>query len=624
MKSITGKMTRTPNKTLTRRQNESLQILMKALTDFVLEDKHEDGDISDHGDQEASPRKTPERGFDESILRHHLRATNSKEPRLHERLTNKCKTLVDETERLEYSLRTVGSGGSGMYGAWLLRRSLYDLMFILENVDLNDPYHASDFAERYALGWSIDNLSIVLSDLARAFSELETFFKLDFMSEFHSVNLSDGLQALIILLSGQYRTLHTHRDRTYISPEEGQHIRMDLDRFFVKLDTHLEICTSGLFDFRRNGTPLVRSLQGGQSDRYLSITTIATFFSAVTSATLQISFQEGSANPTLTIAVNTFFFSSLIFSTAAAVHSLLAMTWQRSFIRLPKNQWASSWLSKTPLMSLIISGAFFAIGLCLFVFSSQQSLVASVFTVTFAGFHALGIIAMSIWFVYEQWEFRRHAGVIGQKLTQNSATMSLLAWIHKLWQLYIVAPVMRPRGHPGLWGCKHGAPKSERVIDDLEIKSNSSDSEPDFKIEIKSPSSPGSVVLPASSDIADLAMDDSSSNWSVKINEPVDNRNTHEIEDTMLDKGIVDEPIAFGDFSYNSRATEGRVHLLSGTDGVLDRNVAIPTPESADHLTVRRETWEQNLHQDSISHPEMHNRANPTRRRVYPPFDPPA
>ncbi|KAH8109953.1 hypothetical protein DFH11DRAFT_1624073 [Phellopilus nigrolimitatus] len=195
-------MTRTPDKTLTRRQSESLQVLMKALTDFVLEDKHEDEDISDYDDQEVSPRKTPERGIDEGILQHHMKAVDPKGSRIQERLVNHCKTLINETVRLEYSLRTIGSGGSGMYGAWKLRQSLRGLLLVLENVDLDDLLRtgSSDLSERYALGLYIDRLPAVLHELSRAFFELETFL-LDFISEFHSVNLNHALRTLMRILS---------------------------------------------------------------------------------------------------------------------------------------------------------------------------------------------------------------------------------------------------------------------------------------------------------------------------------------------------------------------------------------------------------------------------------------
>ena len=77
---------------------------------------------------------------------------------------------------------------------------------------------------------------------------------------------------------------------------------------------------------------MIKAAQESQTARYLTLTTIATFFSAVTSATLQISFQESSDDNALTVATNTFFFTSLIFSTTAAVQSLLVMAWQRSFV----------------------------------------------------------------------------------------------------------------------------------------------------------------------------------------------------------------------------------------------------------------------------------------------------
>ena len=60
--------------------------------------------------------------------------------------------------------------------------------------------------------------------------------------------------------------------------------------------------------------------------RYLSITTIATFFS--TSTTLQFSYTEGST--TLGATVNLLWFTSLIFSVSSGVSSLLGMTWRKS------------------------------------------------------------------------------------------------------------------------------------------------------------------------------------------------------------------------------------------------------------------------------------------------------
>ncbi len=77
---------------------------------------------------------------------------------------------------------------------------------------------------------------------------------------------------------------------------------------------------------------MIRTAQQNQTDRYLNHTTISIFLSAVTASTLQIEGQGFSSKAALSVAVNSFLFSSLIFSTASAVQSMLAMAWLRSFV----------------------------------------------------------------------------------------------------------------------------------------------------------------------------------------------------------------------------------------------------------------------------------------------------
>jgi hypothetical protein len=58
------------------------------------------------------------------------------------------------------------------------------------------------------------------------------------------------------------------------------------------------------------------------------LSTVATFFSAVTATTLQFSYDlERTA---LSDAVNCFWFASMVFSIAAAVNSLLGVTWKQA------------------------------------------------------------------------------------------------------------------------------------------------------------------------------------------------------------------------------------------------------------------------------------------------------
>ena len=78
----------------------------------------------------------------------------------------------------------------------------------------------------------------------------------------------------------------------------------------------------------RTGVPTIRFAQKHGANNLLNLSTVATFFSAVTATTLQFSF-ETTGNP-LADAVNGFWFTSMVFSIAAAVNSLLGLTWKQA------------------------------------------------------------------------------------------------------------------------------------------------------------------------------------------------------------------------------------------------------------------------------------------------------
>ena len=72
----------------------------------------------------------------------------------------------------------------------------------------------------------------------------------------------------------------------------------------------------------------MRQAQDLSSQRYLNLMTVSTFLSSVTASTLQITADDSES--VLSIIVNTMWFTSLVFSTASAVYSLLIMTWRQS------------------------------------------------------------------------------------------------------------------------------------------------------------------------------------------------------------------------------------------------------------------------------------------------------
>lgn len=128
-----------------------------------------------------------------------------------------------------------------------------------------------------------------------------------------------------------------------------------------------------LNSFADTGIQAIRSVQNQAASNFLTLSTLGTFFSAVTATTLQNSF--GDANTTLQVTVNSFWFCSLVFSIASVLNSLLSYMWEHALYRSSGHHapwWVTNWIKRSPLAFLIISAATFSVGLCLFAYSSNQ------------------------------------------------------------------------------------------------------------------------------------------------------------------------------------------------------------------------------------------------------------
>lgn len=86
--------------------------------------------------------------------------------------------------------------------------------------------------------------------------------------------------------------------------------------------------SNGLTSIPLLGVPTIRFAQKHASQNLLNLSTVATFFSAVTATTMQFSFTD--THHPLADAVNGFWFTSLVFSIGAAVNSLLGLTWKQA------------------------------------------------------------------------------------------------------------------------------------------------------------------------------------------------------------------------------------------------------------------------------------------------------
>ncbi|KAF8496482.1 WD40 repeat-like protein [Russula emetica] len=188
-------------------------------------------------------------------------------------------------------------------------------------------------------------------------------------------------------------------------------VRRYLHELMADVGEHLHSLSTALSMFIEVGIPTIRFAQQHGASNFLNLSTIATFFSAVTATTLQYSYQNvgtGAAD-----AVNGFWFTSMVFSIAAAVNSLLGLTWKQSVYRSPGHHvpwWVLIWLKRSPLVFLVLSVSCFSIGLVFFSYSSRQNPVVSTITTVFTAFSSFGLIAVSTWFIFERWVFIRHRG----------------------------------------------------------------------------------------------------------------------------------------------------------------------------------------------------------------------
>lgn len=176
---------------------------------------------------------------------------------------------------------------------------------------------------------------------------------------------------------------------------------------------HLESVTRALDVLVRVRVPTVRSMQHRRTAHFANMTTIATFFSAVTATTLQFSFENH--DTPLESLVNGFWFTSLVFSVASAVNSLASLTWIPAMYRSPESRvpWLLRvWIKRTPLIFLSAAIAAFSVGFVLFTYSSKQVVALRITVVVCTACSMCGIAAVGIWFLLERLVFLWHGGLV--------------------------------------------------------------------------------------------------------------------------------------------------------------------------------------------------------------------
>ncbi|KAL5532156.1 hypothetical protein ACEPAF_5720 [Sanghuangporus sanghuang] len=338
-----------------------------------------------------------------------------------------CMELKSELIRLDFALRSIGSGGPLIKATHDVKRALMKLRD-LYGMNTSALYPEDENVKMYNSGSSFAYLKkfpAAVNDFGDALD--------GFAHALHAFNNIYHDESLILRpKQKKFPWIELviprpqHAPNTF-SPRFANGYGEDMEHAFGKADK----------EFMQTGIPAIQKAQNNMSSRYLNMTTIAFFLSGTTASMLQVT--EDSSSSTLSVAVNSCLFSSLVFSVSSAVNSLLVGGWRTSIVRDPDSAlpvWLRVWLNAGPMISLLVSGVFFAIGICLFVFTPGQHTWTSVITVGFTALHASGLMFLFGIFIQERWNFRRDAGPIGRTLTGQSLLLSGMEWMNSYFATY--------------------------------------------------------------------------------------------------------------------------------------------------------------------------------------------
>ncbi|KAG1878473.1 hypothetical protein C8R48DRAFT_768034 [Suillus tomentosus] len=179
-----------------------------------------------------------------------------------------------------------------------------------------------------------------------------------------------------------------------------------------EIGEHIDIITVNLSMFIEIGVPTIRFAQQHAASNLLNLSTVATFFSVVTTSTLQLSYQL--TDGVLETFVNAFWFSSLVFSIAAAVNSLAI----KYFL------WVLIWIKRSPLVFLMMYGIYSTPDIRDITYT--QGFVTSTITTIFTAITSFGLAVVSAWFVSERRVFVRYHGPIWLDDAINEAIYRVL------------------------------------------------------------------------------------------------------------------------------------------------------------------------------------------------------
>ncbi|KAG9016041.1 hypothetical protein FRB90_003765 [Tulasnella sp. 427] len=178
-----------------------------------------------------------------------------------------------------------------------------------------------------------------------------------------------------------------------------------------EMDEHMEAIRDALKLFIVEGVATIRTAQNHTQNGLQNLSTVATFFSGVTASTLQYTYSEKDTH--LQQVVNALWITSLVFSIASSINSQLAYHWRAAMYRSPRSAVpfvVMIWLTRTPLIFLVVSVMAFSAGLVCFTFASSQGALVSTCATIFTSLTSLALLAVAVWFAMERAVYAKTKG----------------------------------------------------------------------------------------------------------------------------------------------------------------------------------------------------------------------
>ncbi|KAG8955142.1 hypothetical protein FRC04_009599 [Tulasnella sp. 424] len=305
-----------------------------------------------------------------------------------------------------------------------------------------------------AASWKLAKSFQTLSDTLQEFLD-----SLQDIPEFEDKRLTDSLEAFHHWLNYRANTLSAYSGTPF---ENSAADWRYMSQVMAEMIVYVKKTGRALKEFAGDGVKAIREAQDRSQSWLQNISTVATFFSAVTATTLQYSMNGGQNLGTV---VRAFWVSSLILSIASAINSQLAMHWRTAMYRSPRGalpMWASFCLNHAPIACLVAAVLTFSVGLVAWTFASNLGIVVTACAITLTAATAIILVAVVVWETGERLrEYKREFREYGVnpflrslkypyalvRPTLSGSSPGLTAWLRQKWRFAFGSPIHHDRSN---------------------------------------------------------------------------------------------------------------------------------------------------------------------------------